>query len=176
VAADDGSAEYRRRARHLRCHFAGQPATLHSALDELAREQDSRRGTWKNGPSGDWGHPAQRAAMSRPDCTGDPVLSSVLGVASASAEYLARLVEQSLSDGVLPYARRQDVLRAARRLGVGRFQANLLIAAVQHRCERATPQPEPPRQRLPWGFVGCVALVVAFEAALALCAISIAHI
>lgn len=46
------------------------------------------------------------------------------------------------TNGVLHYSRRQDLLRGARRLGIGRFQANLLIAAVQHHYEGAGGQAE----------------------------------
>jgi hypothetical protein len=116
--------------------------------------------------------------------TGDPVLSSVLGVASAPADRLAILVQESLSDGILPYPRRQDVLRAARRLGVGRFQANLIIAAVQHRngtpgsslSVDPMPQSQPRRARVPWGWLGAVVLVLALEAALVLGVLSATYL
>jgi len=133
------------------------------------------------------------------------MLSSVLGVASAPAERLARLVQEALGDGVLPYAARQDVLQAARRLGVGRFQANLIIAAVQHRYGTPAlslpavtltaaslpavslsdpPNPskgpaatlEPRREGRVWRWAGTVALALALEAALVLGALSLAHL
>jgi hypothetical protein len=171
----DGSADYRRRARRLRGKFAGRLGTRHSALGDLARQEDSHRGSWRLGR----GHklPTHRVAIGRsvrsPD--GDPVLSSVLGVASAPAERLSRLVQESLCDGVLPYPRRQEVLRAARRLGVGRFQANLLIAAVQHRYDTPAMESEPRQVGRPWGWVGAAALILAIEAAIVLGALSIAH-
>jgi hypothetical protein len=45
---------------------------------------------------------------------------------------------------VLRYSNRQRLLRRARQLGVGRFDANLIIAAVQHRRgdERRSQAPE----------------------------------
>jgi hypothetical protein len=93
---------------------------------------------------------------------------SVLGVAGASAEHLARLASQSLGAGVLSYSRRQDLLRAARRLGVGRFQANLIIAAVQHR-HRSTPvAPGAVPSAASRGWVGMAALILAVEAVLVL--------
>ena len=43
-----------------------------------------------------------------------------------------------MTGGVLPYSRRVALLRVARKLGINRFEANLIIAAVQHR------EPTPP--------------------------------
>jgi hypothetical protein len=102
-------------------------------------------------------------------------LGSVLGVESASAQHLTRLVEASLCDGALPYARRQDVLRAARRLGVGRFQANLLIAAVQHRYDPPMAEPEPRRADRTAGWATWVVMIVVVEA-FVLGALALTHV
>jgi len=56
-------------------------------------------------------------------------------VGGEAAERFAGLVPQHLDGPVLCYEDRQSLLEAARRLGIGRFEANLIIAAVQHRAE-----------------------------------------
>ena len=56
----------------------------------------------------------------------------------AVAEAFAAEVERSLEGGVLRYSRRATLLRQARERGIGRFDANLIIATVQHRL---TPRP-----------------------------------
>ena len=38
-----------------------------------------------------------------------------------------------MEGAVLRYSRRMELLRSARRLGIGRFEANLIIATVLHR-------------------------------------------
>jgi hypothetical protein len=48
------------------------------------------------------------------------------------AASFGRLVAQQLEGPVLRYSRRQALLREAERRGIGRFEANLIIAAVQH--------------------------------------------
>jgi hypothetical protein len=44
-----------------------------------------------------------------------------------------RLAAEQIEDGVLSYSRRLQLLRTAQEMGIGRFEANLIIAAVQHR-------------------------------------------
>jgi hypothetical protein len=46
----------------------------------------------------------------------------------------AAMVAARLEGPVLPYSRRQELLRIAGRVGIGRFEANLIIASVQHRA------------------------------------------
>jgi hypothetical protein len=48
----------------------------------------------------------------------------------------AQLVAQELEGPVLRYSKRQELLREAERRGIGRFEANLIIAAVQHQSDR----------------------------------------
>ena len=49
-----------------------------------------------------------------------------------AAERFAVLVRYSLIGPLMPYSTRQALLRKAGRMGIGRFQANLIIAMVQH--------------------------------------------
>jgi hypothetical protein len=48
----------------------------------------------------------------------------------------AQLVTRELEGPVLRYSKRQALLREADRRGIGRFEANLIIAAVQHQTDR----------------------------------------
>lgn len=61
---------------------------------------------------------------------------------SGPSAHLAELVAKQLEDGVLRYSSRTYLLSVAQSLGVGRFQANLIIAAVQHQTERSVAQSE----------------------------------
>ena len=54
-------------------------------------------------------------------------------VAGPRAGAFAAEVEAALEGPVLRYSQRRRLLKAAARAGVGRFEANLIIAAVQHR-------------------------------------------
>ena len=47
-------------------------------------------------------------------------------------EFFRLLVISSLEDGLVRYSRRRDLLSAAQRLGLDRFEANLIIAEVQY--------------------------------------------
>jgi hypothetical protein len=51
------------------------------------------------------------------------------------AALFARQVQRSLTGPVLRYSLRQQLLSDARKMGIGRFEANLIIATVQHRKE-----------------------------------------
>jgi hypothetical protein len=70
---------------------------------------------------------------------------------------------------VLRYSHRTNLIRVAERSGIGRFEANLIIAAVQHEAgERAAMNPvePPPRPRASW--VAVVITVIATQAAIIL--------
>lgn len=55
--------------------------------------------------------------------------------ARGATRILADRVAEKLTGPVLQYSDRQRLLRLAGVLGIGRFDANLIIAAVQHRAE-----------------------------------------
>ena len=109
---------YRRQARRLRCRYAGRPGQLHQSLRQLSAEQ----------------RPSE-LATSRPVATSAGIeagcypASAESGPARRFADHLA----QQMTSSVLRYSQRLDLLRSARRFGIGRFEANLLIAAVQER-------------------------------------------
>jgi hypothetical protein len=109
------SDEYRRQARRLRCVYAGQPARLQQSLKALATRVGATAFAVSVEPS-------------------RPALPATSGPARIFAEQLAAEISPT---GILRYSHRLALLRSARRLGVGRFEANLLIAAVLERRRRA---------------------------------------
>jgi hypothetical protein len=78
------------------------------------------------------------------------------------------LVRDHLEGQILRFEPRQLLIRAAGGMGIDRFQANLIIAAVQH------AQPAPPHAReaaqaprspsFPWGASAAVAVFLIVEA------------
>ena len=106
-------ADYRRRARRIRSVFRTQPTVRMRALCELAAAEDDRR--------------VER-----------PVMDSVAPLPAGAAQTFASLVLQRMDGPVLRYSHRANLLRAAERSGIGRFEANLIIAAVQHQAGEAT--------------------------------------
>lgn len=63
-------------------------------------------------------------------------LATLQPKAEGPAGAFAQLVSQELDGPVLRYSKRQQLLREADRRGIGRFEANLIIAAVQHQTDR----------------------------------------
>lgn len=57
----------------------------------------------------------------------------------------AKLVTRSLDGSVLRYSHRVKLLRHANRVGIGRFEANLIIAMQEHRAGRRIME-ETPRE------------------------------
>jgi len=98
----------------------------------------------------------------------------------SKARAFAERVEAGLDGPVLRYTTRRKLIAEARRLGIGDFEANLLIAAVQHERRgtavpsprRGTAVPSPvtreasPAQGL--AYFGSVLVIVLVEAALAI--------
>ena len=142
---------YCRQARRLRGTFGRQPARMHRKLRELAANQR---------PAAAAAHPA---AATRP-----------AAIETSKARRFADRVEAALEGPVLRYATRRALMSEARRLGIGDFEANLIIAAVQHERRRAGPAGaatiERPGERRQGRLrsLGPAALVVAVESLLAL--------
>jgi hypothetical protein len=101
------SRGYRREARRLRRQLRTRPVELYAALRQLSHHTDRAS--------------AENTAPAEP-CT-----------SSDRHQQFARLVEQELDGPVLRYSARTALIRHAMRSGIGRFEANLVIAAVQHR-------------------------------------------
>ena len=107
---------YRREARRLRGRYAGRPGLLQQSLKRLAQDARPTRAT-----------PASQRGRAV-DEDRHPT-SAQSGSARRFADHLA----EQMPSSVLRYSQRLELLRAARRFGVGRFEANLLIAAVLER-------------------------------------------
>ena len=107
---------YRRQARRLRGRFYGQPARLQQSLRVLARDYDAQRGIGSQ----------QSMAEVR-----DPV-PAVFAVPQDAADKFTAMVRDRLEGQILRFDERQFLLGAAGRMGIDRFRANLIIAAVQH--------------------------------------------
>lgn len=56
---------------------------------------------------------------------------------ASPADDFAAHITRKIHGGVLCYSDRLELLGAANDLGIGRFEANLIIAAVQHRLGAA---------------------------------------
>jgi hypothetical protein len=112
------AADYCRQARRLRARFNGDPARLQAALRELAHSTDRRPRT------------------ASPDDSLDPFTPAGHPTPGPARLFTSR-VAAALDAGVLRYSARKDLLREAARMGLGNFEATLLIAAVQHGEQRA---------------------------------------
>ncbi|MGD0541961.1 MAG: hypothetical protein ABSB33_10620 [Tepidisphaeraceae bacterium] len=58
--------------------------------------------------------------------------SAILGDRGVAARNFADLIAARMAGTVLPFSERESLVRAAARHGINRFEANLLIAAVQY--------------------------------------------
>jgi hypothetical protein len=93
----------------------------------------------------------------------------------ASIGVFTRLVRSQLAGSLLRYSVRQKLIAQARHLGISRFDANLIIAAVMHHgplAEVALPlvgkAQEAPRMRGWRGGAGLVAATLVVQAGIAL--------
>lgn len=70
------------------------------------------------------------------------------GYATSSDRTFAAMVTRTLKaqhNSLLRYSQRLTLLQEAGRRGIGRFEANLIIASVQHRLSATMPVPKPRR-------------------------------
>ena len=106
------STDYLRCARRLRCLHRRDPLRLARSLRELAHAYDAMRQARE----------ARRPRRAR------------AGVNPAVSEFAQRVAD-ALEGTTLRYSSRIRLLRYARRQGIRRFDANLIIAAVQERVQ-----------------------------------------
>jgi hypothetical protein len=139
-----GADEYRRQARRLRGKLRGQPGRLHRKLRELADRQDAADG---------------RSAMET------PAVATAVVTRDRRASAFAEEVVARMEGPVLRYSQRHALMAVARRTGVGRFEANLIIAAVQHRrvAEDGAQRPVPEAPRWKLGALAPLLVVLAVE-------------
>jgi hypothetical protein len=100
------SDQYRRRARRLRHTLRDHPTRLHRSLARLAAEIDHA--------------PASETK------------SSILPT-SIPARRFEILVREAMAKGMMRYSQRLALFKAAAALGLGRFEANLILAIEQNR-------------------------------------------
>jgi hypothetical protein len=112
--------DYRRHARRLRKLYALEPAALQHRLKDLALWHDA--------------HMPARSSELPPARTAPPLAVQKTTFEIASAKF-SSLVEQRIGQGILRYSDRARLMSDARRLGIGRFYANLVIATLQHNAD-----------------------------------------
>jgi hypothetical protein len=144
--------EYRRIARRVRCQLGDNPIGKQRALAALARQADLRY----HAVAPEW-----EAATRVED-----------GVRAFAAS-----VSTAMEGPILRFSRRQELIRQAEGLGIRRFDANLLIAAVQHRLggEKAERAALPAPKRPSWGVALPIGLVVGVQALIVLGAWVVLH-
>lgn len=117
------SADYRQAARRIRARLGHRPPAMFAALRDLATAQPSA--------------PA-------------PVTGEDRATPQPAGEAFSELVLDHLEGPVLRFHVRQKLLRRADEMGLGRFEANLLVALVEHRHRQMTPiSPLPTRRAWP---------------------------
>ena len=100
---------YRREARRLRHRLACRPIGLYAALKRLSDRHDRLQ------------QPQKSARVDRS------------GNRDNVARWFAGQVAATGNGQVLRYSMRLELLKTAQRIGISRFEANLIIAAAEHR-------------------------------------------
>jgi hypothetical protein len=91
--------------------------------------------------------------------------SAVLGDRGAIARDFADIVADRLVDTVLPWNQRETLIRTASERGITRFEANLIIAAVQNQLSVGRRRGEYVRRRsLMARIAGAVGIFLAVQA------------
>jgi hypothetical protein len=161
-APDERNDAYRRQARRVRHRFQHDLGRMHQALALVAHQRD-------------------RAANSNPRAAGQKSggpaielhLPAKMIADAGSARRFAGQVALALEGGILRYSRRLALLKEAGRRGIGRFEANLIIAAVQHQQGGERPcSPAKDSGRL-WRRLPALVLALLIEAAVILCLVHI---
>jgi hypothetical protein len=111
---------------------------MHQSLGDLARRTDI-------------------AAQSHPDFLPAHTLRN-----PAAARIFAAHVVASMDDGLLRYSQRRALLHKAVKMNIGRFEANLIIAAVQHQQRADVDEEFPPDSGRIQGILIALAIEVAF--------------
>jgi hypothetical protein len=131
AASTNPADAYRRCARRLRGRLDGNPAGLYRSLRELSDGYDKQ-----------YPNVSRRTISFAPPRPADDFAAKIL---------------RRIRNGVLSYSDRLHLLAVAEELGISRFDANLIIAAVQHRAQaKASPEARTSRFRLP-GFESVIA-------------------
>lgn len=75
---------------------------------------------------------------------------SIVPLPAGAAQTFADLVRERMDGPVLRYSQRTRLIREAEQRGIGRFEANLIIAAVQHQVGATRCDVEPGASRSSW--------------------------
>jgi hypothetical protein len=84
--------------------------------------------------------------VQRVEVAPDPVIALPAGAAHTFAE----VVRERMDGPVLRYSHRTRLIQEAEERGIGRFEANLIIAAVQHRQRASRCEVDPAVPRSTW--------------------------
>lgn len=122
---------YRRRARRVRHAYRHDLPAMHQALGETARQHDRERDEERAFKALDADDGSWEIELHLPER---------MMTSARSAGRFAGTVARALEDGVLRYSVRMGLLKEAARRGIGRFEANLIIAAVQHQTGAAAEE------------------------------------
>lgn len=76
------------------------------------------------------------SASTQPSSFHEP-LQQLLGVDQAILKGYCRALEQKLADGPLSLSDRDRLIARGMHLGLKRFDANLVLAAMEHRCQQS---------------------------------------
>ena len=122
-ACSPAADAYRRQARRLRCRYASEPVRMQRSLKALADRTPVMR----------IAAPSSRVVEEFAHEIDDSSIAFASPVRTGAARRFAGFLAMRMPDADLRYSERLALLRAARTFGVGRFEANLLIAAVLER-------------------------------------------
>jgi hypothetical protein len=135
VAEFSRTHAYVRQARRLRGSLAGRPEKLYRSLRQLSDRQDQQFSLVDS-----LEHRRGNLPIPSPGTSGTSASGS-----QAHVDEFASYVASQLEGQVLRYSLRLKLLNDANRLGIGRFHANLLIAAVEHQQGLVAPVSAPRR-------------------------------
>lgn len=139
TATKHDAESYRRQARRLRQRYAGQPSLLHFSLCELARRHD------RSNPAPRAVIPTAQSTLLRPTIQRVQPRNSVTGpdssFARAVVDWFGEQVAGEFDGKILHQSKRQRLLKTAERLGISRFNANLVIAVAQNKADQGVVAP-----------------------------------
>ena len=142
---DAANDEYRRRARRLRWRLRDRPADMQRELGKLAGAGPVPSPAFLSSDA----MPGRRGR--RPYYVASPESSSgtrnLHPTGPAADIVFLDEVRQCLDGKILRYSCREELLRRAAELGIGRFDANLLIASAQHQASAGTTTLLPEQRR-----------------------------
>jgi len=139
----DPSQLYRRQARRIRGRYSARPGQLYRSLRQLSDRHDA-------------------LAAKLPD------QDAILPVSRQRADAFAQLVTDRMEGTILRYSTRCELIHIAARLGISRFDANLMIAAVQHQLGHDMAQFPAEHSRSKWPLI--LAAIVILQSGIILAA------